>query len=285
MLADVVRLCEFGPRPSGSAAAAAQRAWLADRFGEHGGVLAEQPFTAEDPRSGRIVPMVNLIASWGAPGGARLLVGAHGDTRPFPDRERDPARRRFPFLGANDGGSGLAVLLELARLLGAGAVPPTVGVDLVVFDGEELVYGRRGEYCLGSREFARRYHNRKRSDPTYRAGIVVDMVGMAGLTIDRELHGECFARDLTDAVWETARRLGAGAFRDRDGRAIIDDHLPLLEVGIPTVVLIDLDDPRWHTADDLPAHCSADSLGQVAGVVLAWLAAGGPGGDPPGQFR
>lgn len=274
LLDDIRTLCDFGPRPAGSAASALQRDRLSRHFRDFGAAVVEQPFHTDHPMEDSLVSMANLVASWNPKARRRVLVGAHGDTRPTPDRERTAARRALPFIGANDGASGLAILLEVARFA-PGFEFDDVGLDLVVFDGEELVFGQRGEYCLGSQEFARRHDAERTSDPVnspvHDAAIVVDMVGRIGLAIDQEQHSLYYARPIVAEVWAAARRCGAAVFRSRVGRAVIDDHLPLLEVGIPAALVIDLEDPRWHTADDLPEFCSAENLRQVAAATIDWV--------------
>jgi glutaminyl-peptide cyclotransferase len=216
--------------------------------------------------------MVNLVGSWHPERRDRVVIGAHYDTRPFPDEERDPARRSIPFIGANDGASGVALMMEMAHHLKDLATP--WGVDLALFDGEELVYGQDGEYFLGSKEFARRYSEAaeaRRDAPRYVAGIVLDMVAGKNLNINREPYSLDFAPRLLRDVWNVAHQLKAPAFKNRVGRAVMDDHLPLNQADIPTIDLIDFDYPFWHTAGDLPENCSGASMAQVGRVVTAWL--------------
>lgn len=270
-------ICEIGPRPAGSAANARQREYVAKHFREHGATVREQPFGAVDPLSGQPVAMVNLIGSWSPERVDRVLLGVHYDTRPFPDEDPDPARRRAPFLGANDGASGVALLMEIAHHLSGMKTP--WGVDLVLFDGEELVYGPGqdyvGEFFLGSKAFARAYAQSRRSadrkTPRYAFGIVLDMVGDKELTIDQEPHSLDFAHRLVRDVWSVARGLKVRQFRDRIGPAVNDDHLPLNNGGIPSIDIIDFDYRFWHTAQDIPENCSAASLEAVGKVVTAWL--------------
>jgi glutaminyl-peptide cyclotransferase len=152
------------------------------------------------------------------------------------------------------------------------------GVDLVLFDGEELVYGdnpRQGEYFLGSWAFARAYARQKerRGNKTrYVAGILLDMVGGRGLQIKREPNSIEKAPALMREVWAVARQVNAKSFVNDLGREVRDDHLPLNEAGIPTIDIIDFDYPYWHKADDLPENCSAKSLEEVGRVLTAWLA-------------
>ena len=267
------QICDLGPRPSGSEANTRQRNLVAAHFQKAGGVVKEQPFVAADPLSGQPVRMANLIGSWFPERTKRIVIGAHYDTRPFPDREFDPQDRKLPFLGANDGASGVALLMEMANHLAQSTTP--WGVDLVLFDGEELVYDREGEYFLGSKEFARQYKQARRSKTaayTYVAGIVLDMIGDRNLEIPKEPHSVQFAGRLVRELWTVAKRLGAKAFVDQRGPEVLDDHLPLNDVGIPTADLIDFSYTHWHRATDLPEQCSGESLAQVGRVVSAWLA-------------
>ena len=272
------QICDIGPRTAGSPANTRQRQMVADHFRKHGGEVREQPFKGEDPISHTPVMMANLIGAWHPERAERVVIAAHYDTRPFPDEERNPAKRKVPFIGANDGASGVALLMEIAHHLDQMATP--WGVDLVLFDGEELVYGNgpnyAGEYFLGAKEFARSYVEDARKkvggEPVeYAAGIVLDMVGNKDIHIDKEPHSVEFAPALVRDVWAVARALKVSQFRDRMGRAVLDDHLALNNAGIPAIDIIDFEYPFWHTAQDLPENCSAASLEQVGRVVTAWL--------------
>ena len=271
-------ICAIGPRPAGSAANRRQRSMVAEHFRKHGGTVREQPFTGNDPRSHEPVSMVNLIGSWHPERAERVVIAAHYDTRPFPDEDKNPANRKIPFLGANDGASGVALLMEIAHHLDA--MPTPWGVDLVLFDGEELVYGggfnQTGEYFLGAKEFARSYVEDEKKkvggeEVHYAAGIVLDMVGDRDLQVDQEPHSLEFAPRLVRDVWAVAKALKVTQFRDRPGRAVLDDHLALNNANIPSIDIIDFDYPHWHTAQDVPENCSARSLEQVGKVVTAWL--------------
>jgi glutaminyl-peptide cyclotransferase len=266
-------ICQIGPRPAGSAANARQRKMVADHFKKFGGVVREQPFSGNDPVSNAPVAMVNLIGSWSPDRVDRVVIGVHYDTRPFPDEDPDPASRRLPFIGANDGASGVALLMEIAHHLQGSPTP--WGVDLVLFDGEELVYGggnnQTGDYFLGSKAFAEEYKRSKKDKARYVAGLVLDMVGDRDLWIDKEPYSLEFAPKLVSDVWGVARALKVAQFRDRTGRAVYDDHLALNDAGIPTIDIIDFDYRFWHTSQDLPENCSGASLAQVGKVVTAWL--------------
>jgi len=271
-------ICEIGPRPAGSAANTRQRMMVAEHFRKHGGTVREQPFETTDPISHQPVKMANLIGSWHPERIDRVVLGAHYDTRPYPDEDPNPAKRKAPFIGANDGASGVALLMEIAHHLDA--MPTTWGVDLVLFDGEELVYGggnnQVGDYFLGAKEFARAYVEEERKktggkETRYAAGLVLDMVGDRDLQVDKEPHSVEFAPGLVREVWAVAKALKVSQFRDRPGRAVYDDHLPLNNGGIPAIDIIDFDYRHWHTAQDVPENCSGASLEAVGKVVTAWL--------------
>jgi Zn-dependent M28 family amino/carboxypeptidase len=246
---------------------------VAEHFKAHGATVREQPFAAKHPITRKPVDMVNLIGSWNPERTDRVLICAHYDTRPHADEETDPARHRQPFLGANDGASGVALMMEIAHHLNT--LPTAWGVDLVLLDGEELVYGRDGVYFLGSKAFAKAYAADRRAGRIkfrYRAGILLDMVGGKDLSIEREPYSVKLAPRLVDQVWTVAARLGERTFVNAYGREVMDDHLPLNDGGIPTIDLIDFDYEHWHLISDTPENCSPASLASVGRVVTAWLA-------------
>lgn len=264
---------DLGPRPPGSETLEELRVMIEDHASELGLVCRRQCFTATDPHGGGQVELCNLVVSCGPVGGARLWFGAHYDTRPVCDKDPDPARRDEPLLGANDGASGVAVMLHLMELLAAD--PPQRGVDLIFFDGEDS--GPSGDpsgFCLGSRHLARTWNDfgspLAGTDP--RALIVLDMVGARGLHIGYEQYSYRYAQELTLAVFERALGLGLEAFDPSLAAAVYDDHVPFLEAGIPALDLIDFDYPPWHTTEDTPDKCDPASLAQVGqlSASLAW---------------
>jgi hypothetical protein len=266
-------ICNLGPRPSGSAAMDRQRAMLAEHFRAAGATVSGQAFQIRDRRTGKPVHLENLLVSWHPDRTDRVLLAAHYDTRPFPDN--DPVDPKGVFLGANDGASGVAVLMELAAAMPA--LPGPVGVDFVLFDGEEYVFAPRDPYFLGSTFYARQYladRQAGRLPHTYRCGVLLDMVGDRDLEIWQEQHSVDWpdTRPVVDAIWDVARRLEVRQFVPRPKHAVQDDHLPLRMIaGIPTCDIIDFDYPQWHTTADAPATCSAESLDAVGRVMLAWL--------------
>lgn len=263
------RICEIGPRPAGSEALEKHRQLVEEHFRKLGAEVGRQSFQARDPISRKPVEMANILIRWNARRQPRILLGAHYDTRPFPDEETDPQKRRGRFIGANDGASGVALLMELAHSMGDLESP--YGVDFVLFDGEELVYGERGEFFLGSKHFARRYRSDRQST-RYAAAVVVDMIADRDLQIYQESNSLRFAPNLVRQIWQVARDNKVEEFVPRPRYEIRDDHLPLNTIAdIPACVIIDFDYPAWHTTDDTPEQCSPESLEKVGRVVLDWL--------------
>ena len=267
-LALVRAQCELGPRHPGSPGIAALRDLIEAAARQAGLPVYRLPFTEPDPRGGPDLESWNLVVSAGPPGGERLWLGAHYDTRPVSDMDADPTLRPLPLTGANDGGSGVAVLLHLIELFGQ--APPPQGVDLLFFDAEDSgIPAEPATYCLGSRHLARTWQDfgSPLAEGRPRGLIVLDMVGDRDLRIPMERYSLGRAPVWTRSVFDRARELGLDAFVPEPGRAVIDDHLPFLEAGIPAVDLIDFEYPAWHTAGDTPEACSAASLGQVGRLV------------------
>lgn len=269
-------LCEFGPRPSGSAAMERQQQYLEAFFEQQGATVTRQAFETRHPQDGSPVTMTNLIASWHSERPRRFLFCAHYDTRPYPDR--DPSNKRGIFIGANDGASGTAGLMELAHQMDD--LPSDVGVDMVLFDGEEFVWeDGRDRYFIGSTYFAENYKNAPPQNP-YTAGVLLDMIGDRELKLYYEANSLRFAKDVARSFWKQAQELGVQAFVMRQRHNLRDDHLPLNQIArIPTIDVIDFDYPRpgigapsyWHTEQDIPEHCSGESIAAVVWVAHQWL--------------
>lgn len=209
--------------------------------------------------------MANLLAeqNW-RDAKVRVVVLAHWDSRPFADQDPDPANRTKPVLGANDGASGVAVILELARAL-QGRLKD-VGVLYLLTDGEDLGPDI-DEMLLGARHFARNLPSPK---PDY--GILLDMVGDKDLRIPMERYSHQAAPWLLREIYDLAAKTGLGTtFPKVLGQWIIDDHVPLIEAGIPTIDLIDFTYEPWHTVRDTPEQCSPASLGKVGRLMELWL--------------
>lgn len=202
----------------------------------------------------------------------RILLLAHWDTRPAADQSANLADQRRPVPGANDGASGVAVLLGVADVLAA--APPVLGVDLLFVDGEDYgtfagpdgTTGR--DVLLGSRHFAASLP----ADHLPLYAVLLDMVGDADLRIFQEGNSAARAPEVVQRVWETAHGLGYGDVFERAVRhTITDDHIPLLDHGIRAIDVIDFDYPPWHTVDDTPDKVSARSLKIVGDVMVALL--------------
>ena len=257
--ADLKRQVAFGPRIPGTKGHAACRDWIVAELGKSlpGSVVRQDvPVTVRGAR----LPMTNIGARINPEAKTQVLLCAHWDTRPSADQEIDPARKRRPIDGANDGASGVAVLVELARMFAARR--PDVGVQLVFFDGED--YGPGLEHMfLGAKVYAR---NPIFPKPTF--GILIDMIGDKDLGIYRETNSEAVAPDINTLVFSTAKELGISAFVDEPRHEILDDHLPLQRLGWKVIDLIDFDYGPWHTLDDTTDKCSPEAL-KAVGDVLA----------------
>jgi hypothetical protein len=264
------QLCQIGPRPSGSDGMRRQQELLAEHFRKLGGQVELQRFEMAHPVDGSRVPMANLIVRWHPDRPVRVLLSAHYDTLPFP--MLDPQNPKGRFVGANDGASGVAVLMELGRHMPE--LKSRYGVDFAFWDGEEFIFDPSHEYFRGSTYFAQEYRRQPKRGYSYRWGVLLDMVGDKDLQIYQEGYSMQWreTRPLVAAIWATARRLGVREFIPRVKHYVRDDHLPLFEIGgIPTCDIIDFDYPAWHTQADTPEQCSPLSLAKVGWVLLEWL--------------
>jgi len=264
--ARVVHQVGLGPRIPGTPGHAAIVDWMQGQLESLGGKVERQIFT--DSTLGRPLPLCNLIARFGPADGRRIALCAHYDTRPWCDQDPDTARRREPLPGANDAASGVAVLLEVAELLHRAA--PPVGVDLVFLDGEDQGLATEPEqFSLGARGYAARLPAPGTAGRPV-AAFVFDMVGDRNLEIYPEIQSSQRAANLVAIVLEAARATGARHFHPTPRYGVTDDHVPLLEAGLPTVDIIDFDYPAWHTHGDLPDQTSEESLAEVSRVA-AWI--------------
>lgn len=266
----LTKICDIGPRISGSQGMDRQQTLIAEHFAKLKAQVKFQSFDAPHPQTRTPVRMNNVIVSWDRDAPERVLVACHYDTRPRADRDPNPQlAQRGAFLGANDGASGVALLMEMGHHLRQ--IKPTYGVDFVFFDGEELVYNPTDNYFLGSEHFARDYRDKPPAFK-YVYGVVVDMIGDKDLQLYYERNSLLYAPELTRSIWKTARKLGVDEFIARAKHDVRDDHLALNEIAhIPACDIIDFNYDHWHTMKDVPAACSGASLAKVARVLLAWL--------------
>jgi glutaminyl-peptide cyclotransferase len=250
------QVVSFGPRPAGSPAIERTREYITAQMKALGIPVTRQAFDATTP-IGRI-QMVNLIATIPGARPERIAITGHYDTKLF---------REFRFVGANDGGSSTAFLIEMARALKARRNPFTV--ELVFFDGEEATLRDWGgtDHTYGSEHYVA---DAKRSGTLsgLKAMILVDMIGERAPRFLKEGRS---TRWLTDEIWAAGQKLGyASSFIDQT-TPIEDDHVPFLEAGVPSTDIIDLDYPAWHTAEDTLDKTAAGSLEIVGNTVLAAL--------------
>jgi glutaminyl-peptide cyclotransferase len=255
----------LGPRPAGSSALAATRAYITRQLAAAGLAVQEQPFTAQTPIGP--VKMVNLQLRLPGRRTDRILITGHYDTKLF---------REFPFVGASDGASSAAMLMELARVLKSR--PHEFTYEFVWFDGEEAVcrnWDECGRPGAPDNTYGSRYYvdaaKKANTIASIKAMILLDMVGARDLKLRKDT--EFAAAWLNDIVWATAKKMGHGStFIDLNGDVGGDDHQPFSQAGIPTIDLIDLHDyPQWHTKDDDLAHVGAGSLQILGDVLLAAL--------------
>jgi glutaminyl-peptide cyclotransferase len=275
----------FGPRVPNTAAHKKTASWIINELKESGLEVTEQDFKATT-YDGKTLDAQNIIASYNPSAQKRILLAAHWDSRPFADQ--DDERKTGAIDGANDGASGVAVLLEIARTIAAAEVKPTVGIDFIFFDAEDwgapdgyegannLEYGG---YCLGSAYWSKNLHK-----PNYSAyfGILLDMVGAKGATFRHEGYSMQVAPSVVKNVWKTASNIGYSQVfvneKMAGGGSITDDHLPVIQnAKIPMIDVIDTktgDDTffeAWHTHDDDMDIIDKNTLKAVGQTVLQVL--------------
>lgn len=250
--ADVETQVAFGPRIPGSDGHANFQEWMRDELIKAGWQVEIQ----ESQAMGH--PIQNIVASRGEES-PQIILGAHYDSRMFADNDPDPANHSLPVPGANDGASGVAVLLELARVLPKDSVP----VWLVFFDAEDNGNIDGWDWILGSTEFV------KNNPIKPRAVVIVDMIGDVDLNIYKEINSNT---DLTNEIWEIAQNLENDTVFIPDYKfSMLDDHTPFLRAGIPAIDIIDFDYPYWHTMQDTPDKVSAGSLQAVGETLQVWI--------------
>ena len=277
-MASIETQCAFGPRTLGSKAHADCAQYIEDVFAALGCEVSRQEadFTLYN---GQRFHGCNIIASYKPELKERILICTHWDSRPWADNDPDPANHHSPVPAANDGASGVAVMIEIARVLSQNA--PTIGVDFVCFDAEDAGLPEwdttfRGDeqstWCLGSQYWATHPH---RTD--FRFGVLLDMVGGKGATFYKELFSQRYADSVVTLVWDAAKSAGySSLFPDENGGAITDDHLPLnLIADIPTIDIIPYYPgmehsfgSTWHTLSDNPQNIDPNTLKAVGQTLL-----------------
>lgn len=270
----VKQLCDIGPRVSGTDGMSKQIDLVEKHFKAHGAAVTRQEFKARQASRKGETPMTNLVVSWHPDRAKRVLFCAHYDTRPIADQEDDRNRWTRPFLSANDGAGGVALFMELAHHMKG--VKSEVGIDFILFDGEEYVFetsrfGGGDRYFIGSDHFADEYQRtRDARKHTYQGGVLLDLCTAKGAVLKVEGNSWEMAPDLVKQVWAVAAATGAKSFRPEPGHTVQDDHLALNRVGIPCVDVIDFDYPHWHKLTDTPDKISGEQMAEVARVLVGW---------------
>ena len=280
--------CEFGPRTMNSEAHERCGQWIAKKFEQYGMRVTEQRATLKG-FDGTPLLSNNIIASYRPEQQDRILLCAHWDSRPWADNDPNPDNHRKPVMAANDGASGVAVMLEVARLLAEGtdlitteqqpAYPIQVGVDFVCFDAEDWGDdGHSDSWALGAQHWAKIPHQ---AGYKARFGILLDMVGGQGARFYREAYSRYYAQDVVDRVWRAAEIAGYSSyFPKEDGGMITDDHGPVNEVAkIPCIDIIpyypECEEssfgPTWHTVSDDMQHIDKATLRAVGQTLIQVL--------------
>jgi len=263
-LAYVQTQLAFGPRVPNTEGHRKTGDWIAERLTARADTVIVQAFTHVSGK-GDTLRLRNFLGRFRPNLADRILYVAHWDTRPVSDKAPNLADQRKPVPGANDGGSGVALLLGVADALKKRA--PAYGVDLLFVDGED--YGDFTEdkdVFLGSRYYVKNLP----AGPKPLFAVVFDMVGDADLQIMQEGNSRAGAPEVVDRVWVRAEELGYGrVFRPSVGYTVNDDHVPLQQAGIRAIDVIDFDYPHWHTPNDTFDKVSARSLAIVGDVAVA----------------
>ncbi|MCM1378381.1 MAG: M28 family peptidase [Clostridium sp.] len=272
----VKKQVDFGPRVPNTGAHDAAAAWIESKMKQYGAQITLQRVTLP-AFDGTPLRAVNILAQYKPQAKERILFIAHYDSRPWADEDPDPAKRNLPVDGANDGASGVGVLLEIARQIHSHPLPESAqGVDFLFVDAEDWgAYEIEDSWALGANYFV--------NNPPiagYRPSkvILLDMVGAPGATFYKEYFSEQAAPDLTSQVWTAAAAAGYGRyFLPTVGGAVTDDHKPFIDAGIPAIDIIDYRmnpqgfDPAWHTTADGIGNISPETLKAVGQTVVQYL--------------
>ena len=279
-LASIQAQCAFGPRVPDSEAHRLCGDYIVEKFKSYGLKVIEQETTVVGWDKKRL-PCRNIIASYRPELQERIAFAAHWDCRPWSDNDKDDKNHRTPVMGANDGASGIGVMVELARLMEE--IDPAVGIDFLCFDMED--YGAPywgndqapqdgSDWCLGSQYWANHPHV---DGYTARYGVLLDMVGGKHATYYHEGFSLRYAADIVQRIWAMAQTVGAEKyFINEDGTWATDDHVSMNEIaGIPTVDIIPYHKnqeasfgPTWHTVNDTPENISTETLKAVGQTMV-----------------
>lgn len=250
--------CDFGPRPPGSENLSLCRTYIVETLESFNWTVTIQSFTYKETEC------ANIIATWNGTAISPIILGAHYDTRPNATSD-SPSNQSHPILGANDGASGTAILMELARVL---PTSERSKVEMVFFDAEDSGGLNGWEWIRGATYYVSQLTTTRKS--SIEAMILVDMVGDTDLHLPKESSS---TDSLQNVIWSIAADLGYGStFVNSSGGSIIDDHRPFLEAGIAAVDIIQIPFPStWHTLEDTPDNCSPTSLEKVGRVLEVFV--------------
>ena len=278
--------CAFGPRTMNSEAHEQCGQWIARKFEQLGMSVTLQKVDLKG-YDGTVLKSTNIIAAYRPEAKQRVMLCAHWDSRPWADNDPDEKNHRQPVMAANDGASGIGVMLEVARLLSSDTL--SIGVDFVCFDAEDWGTPQWAEHngndgdtwALGAQHWAQQYSAANHADTTIRYGILLDMVGGQGARFYQEGVSLQFAPNVVKKVWQAAETIGYGSLFPKDeGVAITDDHLPVNQVaGIPCIDIIpyypDCEassfGPTWHTVNDDMEHLDRNTLQAVGQTIIQVL--------------
>jgi hypothetical protein len=270
-------ICKIGPRISGTDGMTKQQQLVQKHFEALGAKVEFQRFTARQESQPQAVEMANMIISWHPDRPRRVILCSHYDTRPIADQEEDRTKWHQPFVSANDGGSGVALLMELGNHMKD--LKTQVGVDFVLFDGEEYIFEHTDKYFFGSEHFGLEYR-RNKGKIRYFAAVLLDMIAGKNARFAAEGTSWSKAPQLVREIWTIAQESRSNAFVNRVGGSVSDDHVSLNAAGIPAVDIIPetrndpvfgFTYPHWHRLSDVPGNCSGESMAEVARVLAAWL--------------
>ena len=272
------RQVDFGPRVPNTKAHEDCASYLSAKLKSFGAVVINQNADLQ-AFDGTLLRSTNIIGSFNLKAETRILLFSHWDSRPWADHDPDPKNRKKPVMAANDGASGVGVLLEMARLIGKNQ--PTVGIDIIFFDSED--YGAPESFksensddswCLGTQYWAKNPHV---PGYTARFGILLDMVGGKSATFFKEQSSEYYASGVVSNVWSQAKNLGFSQyFVDQKGGAITDDHIYVNQlIGIPSIDIIQYDPNSksgfgfyWHTTHDTMDNVDKNTLNAIGTTLM-----------------
>ena len=291
-IAYCAKQCDFGPRTMNSAAHDECEEWIISKFQQYGCEVITQKADLKG-WDGTMLHSTNIIARTNPDAKERIIICAHWDSRPWADNDPDENNHRTPVMAANDGASGVAVMLELARILNANPSTSSpqpqalnLGIDFVCFDAEDYGTpswsGKQDEdsWALGAQHFAKNIQQLYAANNKPKLGILLDMVGGQGAKFYQEGLSKHYAQDLVNSVWQAANEAGYGSyFTGQSGGYITDDHKPLNEAGIPTIDIIpyypDCEasafGPTWHTVLDDMNHIDKNTLKAVGQTLVQFL--------------